>query len=238
MKAHKPDEPEPKRESLTQRREDAENPQRFSLRYLCGSASLRERFCFFLQRLNLLGTLALALMASTIFAQGIKQSSVREGAIKGVVLDADTKSPLVGANVLIVGTPMGAATGANGHFVIANVPIGNYTVRFSYLGYNPLAKTDVIVKPNRTTFLEAALELSEIKMQEVVVTDRFFSSTTDQPTSTVNFSAEEIRRAPGAAGDISRIISGLPSLAKVNDAVNSLMVRGGSPTENGFYYAI
>jgi hypothetical protein len=44
---HKPDEPEPKRKSLTQRREDAKNPQSFSLRYLCGSAPLRESFCFF-----------------------------------------------------------------------------------------------------------------------------------------------------------------------------------------------
>jgi len=38
---------EVERKSLTQSRQDAKNPQSFSLRYLCGSASLRESFCFF-----------------------------------------------------------------------------------------------------------------------------------------------------------------------------------------------
>ena len=45
----------------------------------------------------------------------------------------------------------------------------------------------------------------------------------------------EIRRAAGAAGDISRIVSGLPGVARSNDTVNYLIVRGGSPSENAFY---
>jgi len=51
----------------------------------------------------------------------------------------------------------------------------------------------------------------------------------------IGFSAEEIRRAPGSAGDVSRILMSLPSVAKVNDQSNSLIVRGGSPIENCFY---
>jgi hypothetical protein len=49
-----------------------------------------------------------------------------------------------------------------------------------------------------------------------------------------NFSYEEIRRAPGSAGDVSRIMMSLPSVAKVNDQSNNLIVRGGNPVENTF----
>ncbi|MDX1700912.1 MAG: TonB-dependent receptor, partial [Melioribacteraceae bacterium] len=63
----------------------------------------------------------------------------------------------------------------------------------------------------------------------------YYHQLENKPLGTVNFSSEEIRRAPGSAGDVSRIIYGLPSLAKVNDSRNSLIVRGGSPIENSFY---
>ena len=53
--------------------------------------------------------------------------------------------------------------------------------------------------------------------------------------STVNFSSEEIRRSPGTAGDVSRILFTLPSISKVNDQRNSLIVRGGTAVENSFY---
>jgi outer membrane receptor for ferrienterochelin and colicin len=83
--------------------------------------------------------------------------------------------------------------------------------------------------------VEAELSVSLLEMDAITVTGGYFSDVEDQPTSAVSFSFEEIRRAPGSAGDVSRIISGLPSLAKVNDQSNSLIVRGGSPAENAFF---
>jgi hypothetical protein len=70
---------------------------------------------------------------------------------------------------------------------------------------------------------------------EITVTAGYFSDTKQRSTSTTSFSNEEIRRAAGSAGDVSRIVSGLPSIARVNDQVNGLVVRGGNPVENGFY---
>ena len=68
-----------------------------------------------------------------------------------------------------------------------------------------------------------------------MVTGGYFNTQDENLTSAINFSAEEIRRAPGSAGDVSRIIYGLPSVAKVDDSKNSLIVRGGASFENGFY---
>jgi hypothetical protein len=161
--------------------------------------------------------------------------SVRMGAVKGRVLDVETKAPLVGANVVFVGGTMGAVADIDGKFAIVRVPVGSYTMRMTYLGYEPTSKTDVIVRSNRTTFVEAEMPPSMLLGKTVSVTAGYFSSPNDQSLRTVQFSSEEIRRAPGSAGDVSRIIAGLPSIAKVNDQSNSIIVRGGSPVENGFF---
>lgn len=170
------------------------------------------------------------LFFSVMMAQG-----QRVGIIKGFVFDVESKEPLVGANVSVKDTQTGAATDIAGEFVINNVPVGNYSLIFSYIGYETVTKTDIIVRSQRISFVDAELRLSSIGMEGVVVHSGYFPEAKDQPTSSVSFSREEIRRAPGSAGDVSRIIYGLPAVAKVNDTKNSLIVRGGGPTENGFY---
>jgi len=166
---------------------------------------------------------------------GASAQEVKYGSIQGQVLDLETKSPLLGANILIDGTKLGATLDLDGKYTIKNVPVGNYTVRINLIGYEPLVKTDVIVRSKRITYVNAELRISAVKISDVTVTAGYFSKVEDQPTSAVNYSGEEIRRAPGSAGDVSRILSALPSIAKINDQSNSLVVRGGSPVENAFF---
>lgn len=173
--------------------------------------------------------LILCSLVANSFAAGLK------GSIQGQVVDADNQQPLIGANVSIVGTQLGSATDTNGKFVIKNVPVGSYILQFNYIGYEPFRKTDIIVRSERITQLTAELKVSILEAEAINVTAGYFTETADQPTSFINFSAEEIRRAPGSAGDVSRILMSLPSVAKVNDQSNSLIVRGGSPVENAFY---
>ncbi len=167
-------------------------------------------------------------MVNSIFPQ-------QKGTIKGKLVDGSTQTPLVAANVIIDGTVLGAATDMEANFVILNVPVGNYVLKFSYIGYETMKKTDIIVRSNRITYVNAELKMSPLEMNPVVVTGGYFSETDDQPTSSVNFSYEEIRRAPGSGGDVSRILMSLPSIAKVNDQSNNLIVRGGNPIENTFF---
>ncbi len=175
------------------------------------------------------------LVALSTFHVALSQEKDRAGTIKGSVVDAETKTPLPGTSVLIVGTPMGSATDAEGKFTIQKVPVGSYTLEFRIIGYEALRKTDIIVKSDRSTIVQTELKMTTVETQGMEVTGGYFSRTEGEATSVVNFSFEEIRRAPGSAGDVSRIIMGLPSLAKVNDQSNNLIVRGGSPVENAFF---
>lgn len=51
------------------------------------------------------------------------------GKISGKVIDAATKEPLIGANIVVVNTNWGAATNIEGEYFILNIPPGNYDVR-------------------------------------------------------------------------------------------------------------
>jgi len=55
--------------------------------------------------------------------------------VSGTVTDAATGDALPGANVVVVGTNMGAAATADGSFSISNVPAGSYTIIASVIGY-------------------------------------------------------------------------------------------------------
>ncbi len=157
------------------------------------------------------------------------------GTIRGVVLDAEQQSPLPGATLMLLPQETGTTTDLDGVFRFDNVDAGAYTLRVSYVGFTARFIPDVVVSPGRTTQVNVSLNPAIIEGEELVVTAGYFSDRDDAPVSLATFSAEEIRRAAGAGGDISRIISGLPSLARVDDMQNSLVVRGGNPMENGFY---
>ena len=64
-------------------------------------------------------------------------SLMASGTIKGKVFDKESKDALPGANVVIKGTTIGAATDLNGMFAISNAPSGEQTITVSYLGYVP-----------------------------------------------------------------------------------------------------
>ena len=180
-------------------------------------------------------TILMMLVMTVIVNLTFSQEGKLTGSIQGKLIDADTKSPLIGANVIVYGTTLGVATDLEGNYLIPHVPVGNYSLQFRYIGYENLKRADVIVRSERRTFVNAELKSSAVEMEQVVVTGGYFAESDDQPTSAVNFSNEEIRRAPGSAGDVSRIVMTLPSLAKVNDQSNNLIVRGGNPMENTFY---
>jgi len=169
------------------------------------------------------------------FQVNYSQENKLVGKIEGFIIDSYSKSELIGANVLIVNSNIGGATDIKGKFVIESVPVGNYSLKFSFLGYNSVVKTDIIVRSNRITTVNCELNSTSIEADEVVVQDAYFQNNGEQQISNINFSREEIRRAPGSAGDVSRILMSLPSVAQVNDQSNTLAVRGGSPIENTFY---
>lgn len=158
-----------------------------------------------------------------------------KGKIFGKVSEMLSKEAISGVYVQILNAEYATVTDDDGSFKLEKIPIGNYSLQFSVEGFNPVIRTDIIVRSKRITSLEIPFDLTPVAKNEVNVSAGYFHQPKEQPASSINFTREEIRRAPGSAGDVSRIIANLPSIAKISDNMNTLVVRGGNPIENSFF---
>jgi outer membrane receptor protein involved in Fe transport len=95
--------------------------------------------------------------------------SASTGKIAGKVTDAETGEPMIGINVVIEGTVVGAATGSDGTYVINNVDPGVYSVVFSGIGYQRKIVTNVSVASNFTTIIDIELAVEAYLLETVVI---------------------------------------------------------------------
>ena len=156
------------------------------------------------------------------------------GAVKGRIVDTDSQLPLVGANIALKSTDIGSVSDEEGYFNINSIPMGDYTVTFSYMGYKTQNKADIWVRPNGYEFLNIELESHVIQINDILVEESYFERSMIKEYQVVSFNSDELRRYPGTGQEISRIINTLPSVASVGENRQDMMVRGGGPTENGF----
>src|SRR6056297_2909852 len=91
------------------------------------------------------------------------------GKISGRVTDAQSGQPLPGCNILVEGTYYGAATDVDGNYFILNIPPGTYTLRFMMIGYGQLRITDIKVKVDFTTDVDASMTVEALQAGEVTV---------------------------------------------------------------------
>jgi hypothetical protein len=63
------------------------------------------------------------------------------------VLDQDSRSPLIGATVVVVGSDpiIGSVTDLEGSFRLINVPVGRVTLKVSYVGYEDLVIPNLLI---------------------------------------------------------------------------------------------
>ena len=88
--------------------------------------------------------------------------------ISGVVKDKVTGEPLIGANVMIKGANIGAATDANGFFRFNYTPTGNFTLVVSYIGYKTYEQQ--FAPTDNLTNLQISLQEDVFQTEAIVVT--------------------------------------------------------------------
>lgn len=160
-------------------------------------------------------------------------SAQNSGSIIGKVSDARSLQPLIGANVTVIGTTRGASTNLAGEYEISNVPLGSQRLRFEYLGYESVLRTDIMVISATPVQVDASLEPGLLSSEVVTVSAGYFNQEVKTQTSTLGLTREEIRRFPGGFEDIVRTVSTLPGVAiNAGGGRNDLLVRGGGPSEN------
>ena len=151
-----------------------------------------------------------------------------QGKIVGHVKDAQTNEPLFGANVVLLGTSIGAATDAEGDYFIVNVPVGEYSLRASMVGMNKVTKTNVIVSQDQITEISFQLEETAIEGEEVVVTAERNLLHKEVSSSQIVIESRQLEQTAGTR----TLQDFLNTQAGITDETY-LEIRGGRPSETG-----
>lgn len=152
-----------------------------------------------------------------IFAQWLIAGTT--GKVTGIVTAKDTGEPILGANVIIEGTSLGAATDLNGQYTILYVPPGNYNLQVSVIGYTRTIVDDVEVHIDQTTRIDFKLEIEALIGESVTVVAERRIIREDVATSSVAVTADEIESLP--ASNVDDVIS---LQAGIKD---NMAIRGG-----------
>ncbi len=160
------------------------------------------------------------------------------GKIVGKVTDTESGEPLVGANVFIKGTTMGAATDSNGDYLILNIPPGVYTLAASMIGNTTVNQTDVSVSVDHTVTVDFALPPTVIEGVEVTVVAERKVIKMDMSASQVSISASDVVELPNATSieDVINLQVGLDfdPTTRGYDEQAEVTIRGGGRGQNSF----
>lgn len=120
---------------------------------------------------ELTGRAVLAMASAALFmlTADIGAAQAQQGAIAGQVTDANNLEPVVGAQVFLPDTDLGALTNDEGRFRITGVPAGSHEIRVRLLGYRPATRS-VTVEPGATATVNFQLSVSAVSLGEIVVT--------------------------------------------------------------------
>ena len=108
----------------------------------------------------------LSLVLPVLAALTFPGPALAQNPVGGTVVDADTQQPLVGAQLVVDDTNLGALARANGAFLIEGVPGATATLRVLMIGYAPWQET--VNVGDRAIRVE--LQRQAISLDEIVVT--------------------------------------------------------------------
>ncbi len=129
------------------------------------------------------------------FFSGISLLAGTTGKIKGNVVDSDG-FPVIGANIILQDTYLGAASDIEGDFIISNVPPGTYNLVVSAIGFHKVTVTNVLVRIDLTTNIDVNMTSETIDLDEIVVVAEQPLITKDLTSSSAIVTSEDIQMMP------------------------------------------
>ncbi len=127
------------------------------------------------------------------------------GKIAGKATDKKSGEPLIGVNIILLGTTTGSATDVDGSYFILNIPPGTYKVKASLVGYSTITFDNVKVSVDQTTKLDFQMSEEAIEISNVVVTASKPLVQKDLTSTQENVSGKDIAMLP--VEDVQSVIN-------------------------------
>jgi len=140
-----------------------------------------------------------------------------KGSVYGKIVDANNGEELIGANMLLQGTTLGAASDLEGNYSIKNIPEGSYNLVASMIGYSKVTITNVEITKSKSLKLDISLKSEAFETDEVLVTAKLLLDNeagllkNRQKSTTISdvISSEQISRSGSSdAGDALKKVVG------------------------------
>lgn len=167
-------------------------------------------------------------LSSLVKAEDLTQT------IRGTVIDHDSKTPLMGATIVVVGPDvmLGTISDLEGNFKIERVPVGRLDVKVSFIGYEEKIISNILVGSGKEIVLNVEIVESVEELEEVVIAAKKNKTETLNemaPISAKAFTVEETSRYAGSFNDPARMVSGYAGVTGDAQGNNDIVVRGNSP---------
>ena len=151
--------------------------------------------------------------------------------ISGFLSDANSNEKLIGVSIYEKETLKGAVTNQYGFYSLS-LPKGNYTITFSYLGYESQS-----IKISATTDSTQNIYLVPIQEQlsEVIIENDTSQIDVQNAEMSVNkLSVKTIKDLPVVLGevDVIKALLQLPGVTNAGEAASGFNVRGGAADQN------
>jgi hypothetical protein len=116
-----------------------------------------------LSKRKLFAVWAVIMLTAFLFA------AEKNGKINGRVVDRKTGEPLIGANVIVKGSALGAASDLDGYYYISGLPLGTCQLVVTYVGYETSEISNISVSGNDLVSINIMLTPSIMHLNEVLV---------------------------------------------------------------------
>lgn len=150
-----------------------------------------------------------------------------QATIRGTIRHAANQIPLEGATIYLFPKDTFTISDRAGKFQFENLPIDQYQIKVSFIGFDTLYIPEVSTKAGKTSVLDLYLRPGTTQLGAVIV--RGSSLPLLEPLSSHVLSIEETLRFPATFFDPARLATSFAGVANINDQANALSVRGNSP---------
>ncbi len=175
-------------------------------------------------------------------------AAAQTGTLVGTVVEGGTGEAVIGANVRVQTTALGAVTDLDGHYAVRGLAPGTYALTFTYLGFADKTITGVVVGAGATVRVDVTMQEDDEALDEIVV-DASAAEVTNSAAGLLRLqaraaqisdgiSAQQIRRSPDAnSGDALRRVTGVSIFGGkflyvrgIPERYNSVLLNGAAVT--------
>ena len=154
------------------------------------------------------------------------------GSIVGLLTDKEfNNEPLAFANVIIKGQNTGTTSDFDGLYALEDLPVGTYTIIYSFVGYETVEIDNITVEQDKVTTVNVPMGASAATLEEVVITTTVRKESEvalllqqkNAVTQKTAIGAQELSRK--GVGDAATAVSKVTGISK-QEGSGTVFVRG------------